>query len=130
MGFQLCPICREYRCVLLSNSGCSHSVCEECWARWAESQIPRCHAERQEVVPCFSPYCERDISSALWRHIGTLSQTVNEFQDLPVVVQRRRLRSNVLYPRAVQVDCPSPDCWGLGYLGFDTVMCFICEHQW
>ena len=19
---------------------------------------------------------------------------------------------------------------GLGYLGFDTVMCFICEHQW
>jgi len=23
-----------------------------------------------------------------------------------------------------------PGCWGLGYLGFDTVMCFMCEEQW
>ena len=28
------------------------------------------------------------------------------------------------------MDCPQPLCVGLGYLGFDTVMCFICEHQW
>ena len=29
-----------------------------------------------------------------------------------------------------EVDCPQPGCVGLGYLGFDMVMCFICEHQW
>merc|ERR1711920_921414 len=39
---------------------------------------------------------------------------------------RRRLQENELYPREVQVDCPLPDCLGIGYLGFDNVMCFIC----
>merc|ERR1712032_779320 len=38
--------------------------------------------------------------------------------------------SNQLFPAAMQVDCPQPLCVGLGYLGFDTVMCFMCEHQW
>jgi hypothetical protein len=28
------------------------------------------------------------------------------------------------------VDCPQPGCIGLGYLGQETVMCFVCEHQW
>lgn len=43
---------------------------------------------------------------------------------------RRRLQKNELYPRAVQVDCPHPSCVGIGYLGFDQVMCFFCNHQW
>ena len=34
----------------------------------------------------------------------------------------------ILWP--CQVDCPRPECVGLGYLGFETVMCFVCEHQW
>jgi len=46
------------------------------------------------------------------------------------LARRSRLQNNALYPPAVQVDCPCDDCLGLGYLGFDTVMCFICEHQW
>merc|ERR1712007_193125 len=61
---------------------------------------------------------------------GRQSKQVNEFNHLPMVVKRRRLRNNELYPAAVQINCPQPHCWGLGYLGFDTVMCFICEHQW
>ena len=32
--------------------------------------------------------------------------------------------------KPAQVDCPRPRCLGLGYLGFETVMCFLCEHQW
>merc|ERR1719215_1986294 len=43
---------------------------------------------------------------------------------------RERLVSNPFFPPAVQVDCPRPQCLGLGYLGYDTVMCFVCEHQW
>merc|ERR1712179_713603 len=44
--------------------------------------------------------------------------------------RRRRLQCNPLYPASVQIVCPQPGCVGLGYLGFDTVMCFLCEHQW
>mmetsp|Transcript_152628 Transcript_152628/g.489446 ORF Transcript_152628/g.489446 Transcript_152628/m.489446 type:complete len:157 (+) Transcript_152628:725-1195(+) len=32
--------------------------------------------------------------------------------------------------RINEVNCPRHDCVGMGYLGYDTVMCFMCEHQW
>lgn len=69
---------------------------------------------------------------ALWQHAVAISQLqqLQEFERMPVVAQRRRLRLNPLYPAAMQVDCPRLECWGLGYLGYDTVMCFICEHSW
>merc|ERR1712039_782627 len=37
---------------------------------------------------------------------------------------------NPLYPPEMQINCPQFGWCGLGYLGFDTTMCFICEHQW
>jgi hypothetical protein len=40
------------------------------------------------------------------------------------------LQNNSEFPDDWQVDCTRPGCTGLGYLGFDTVMCFVCEHQW
>lgn len=44
--------------------------------------------------------------------------------------QRFDLERNQLYPEEVRVDCPNSNCVGLGYLEFDTVMCFLCEHRW
>merc|ERR1712048_20102 len=44
--------------------------------------------------------------------------------------RREKLQSNTLYPKCAQVDCPIPGCVGLGYLGHDKVMCFVCEYQW
>ena len=41
-----------------------------------------------------------------------------------------RLEANPLYPRAMQVNCKRAECVGLGYLGFEQVMCFICEETW
>ena len=44
--------------------------------------------------------------------------------------KRKALKSNVYFPSEVQVDCRDPMCVGVGSLGFDHVMCFICEEQW
>merc|ERR1712039_989354 len=44
--------------------------------------------------------------------------------------QRFDLERNKHYPEEFRVDCPVPGCVGLGYLEFDTVMCFVCEHRW
>jgi hypothetical protein len=44
--------------------------------------------------------------------------------------KRERLQANRLFPPEMQVNCPQPGCVGLGYIGFDSVMCFVCEHQW
>jgi hypothetical protein len=44
--------------------------------------------------------------------------------------RRFELETKPQFPEEVQVTCPKVDCVGLGYLGFDTVMCFLCEHQW
>ena len=30
----------------------------------------------------------------------------------------------------MQVECKRLDCVGIGYLGYETVMCFICQEQW
>merc|ERR1712194_63516 len=51
-------------------------------------------------------------------------------EALRLLLRRRRLQANPLFPQAMQVDCCQPDCIGLGYLGLDTVQCFICAHQW
>merc|ERR1719198_1212964 len=101
-----------------------------CWISWAESQIARCREQRQDVSRCFAQHCAELMCSALWRQLGTRSKQIAAFDSEPGVLQRRRLRANLLYPSELQVDCPVLGCWGLGYLGFDMVQCFICEHQW
>lgn len=128
--FDVCTVCRDICPVLLANGACDHAVCEHCWKRWAESQIPRSLANRQDTVRCFSPQCQQAMCAPLWSHVTTISKPVQDFDELPGVVRRRQLKNNTLYPEALQADCPEPACWGLGYLGFDTVMCFMCEHQW
>lgn len=125
----ICPICRDHQWALLVST-CGHRACEHCWAGWGESQISRCLAQRQDIACCFAPCCAELICSSLWTQLCEQSKQISEFESEPRVRQRRRLRSNPLYPAALQINCPIPGCWGIGYLGFDTVQCFICEHQW
>jgi len=68
------------------------------------------------------------LATPLWEHGCTRNEPVRAFDA--ELVRRRKLQSNVLYPAEVQVDCPQPGCLGLGYQGYDTIMCFACEHQW
>lgn len=125
-----CPICQECCWALLQNSSCGHAVCENCWALWAASQVEQLLATRRAIGFCFSPGCHDTLTGSLWQRCCAHSQAVQEFSRLPMVAARFRLQENPFYPRPLQVDCPRPECWGLGYLGFDRVMCFICECQW
>jgi hypothetical protein len=84
----------------------------------------------KDVGRCFGERCQELVDLTLQRHLESASEPLGEFASMPIVSRRRRLRDNALYPPAVQVDCPDPNCWGLGYLGFDTVMCFVCERTW
>jgi len=126
-----CVVCGEDAMVLLRPPGCpnDHAACQTCWARWGEEQIEASRHGRRYPARCLWPGCESNlhVEDWLWRLLKfspRLSQLVAELD------RRVRLQQNRLYPPAVQVDCPQPGCVGLGYLGFDTVMCFICEHQW
>lgn len=125
----VCSLCCENGKVLLQNSGCSSSACGTCWGRWVDTQLPRCRATRQlRTVPCFTPGCCQAMSPTLLRRSCADSEDGSALmRDL---FFRQRLQRSVLYPPETHADCPIPGCVGLGYLGFDQVMCFICEHQW
>uniref|UniRef100_A0A7S2QLY4 RING-type domain-containing protein n=1 Tax=Zooxanthella nutricula TaxID=1333877 RepID=A0A7S2QLY4_9DINO len=124
-----CPICRE-PCWALVRNECGHAACERCWPDWAASQVERLLEARRPRARCFAPACRAPVSDAVWGLCCEVSQHVQAFHDAPEVTRRRQLEANPFYPRPLQVDCPLPGCWGLGYLGFDRVMCFVCEHQW
>jgi len=125
----LCCICQEQRLFLLqSNDECRHAACEECWARWAEVHIEDCLFHRTVQLRCIGAECSSAAAAGIWAHACTRSEQVARTGNL--LKRRRRLQENPLFPAHMQVNCPLPRCVGLGYLGFDTVMCFICEHQW
>eukprot|EP00928_Gymnodinium_smaydae_P095928 TRINITY_DN8353_c0_g4_i1.p1 TRINITY_DN8353_c0_g4~~TRINITY_DN8353_c0_g4_i1.p1 ORF type:complete len:621 (-),score=38.53 TRINITY_DN8353_c0_g4_i1:431-2251(-) len=123
-----CFVCRERHLALLTNPSCGHSACEHCWTKWAELQLPMCRGERRALVRCLGEGCRENAASPIWSHSCTLSEAVQSLNN--IIVFRRRIEENPLFPPAVQVECPRAECLGLGYLGFDTVMCFLCEHQW
>lgn len=127
----ICPVCREHCVSLLSDrdsAGCAlHTACEGCWTLWAQERLERCRLERRVAVPCLGG-CGEDVSQRLWRFVAARRTDLGALErDL---VRRERLTRNRLYPTPMQVNCPQPGCVGLGYLGFDTVMCFVCEHVW
>jgi hypothetical protein len=90
--------------------------------------LPQLRGERQTKLRCFGPSCHAQAAAPIWAHASTRSKAVCSFND--VMQFRRRIQANPLYPPSVQVECPRAECLGLGYLGSDTVMCFMCEHQW
>lgn len=124
----VCPVCREYCVALLANPGCQHVACEDCWGLWVESQLPHCRGQRLANVRCIGPKCQNRAATSIWKHICTISSNVGSLDA--ILAKRRRLQDNSLYPSEVQVECPRAECLGLAYRGFDTLMCFFCEHQW
>lgn len=129
-----CPVCHELSSVLLLNNGCNHGACEECWLKWGESQVPHSRNQKQERFRCLGPACVETMARPVLEYCyccAELSAAAAELKSLNQDIRRRiALQNNPFYPEAVQVDCRRPGCVGLGYLGFDSVMCFICEEQW
>lgn len=129
-GPHVCSICCETTPHLFKNFGCEHAACESCWQRWFEVQIPMCRAkcEVPELVRCINSECGAVLAPHLLRHV--LTESLEATQLLAELATRSRLQKNLMFPQEMQVNCPRPGCVGLGYLGFDQIMCFICEHQW
>lgn len=124
-----CEICNsgEHQIALLENV-CGHAACEDCWSRWTEVQLDDCIFRRAMDIRCIGQDCISRATSCLWEHACTRSEQVLALDQQ--FKRRLQLQRNTLFPEVMQVDCPQPRCVGLGYLGFDTVMCFLCEHQW
>mmetsp|Transcript_67274 Transcript_67274/g.173218 ORF Transcript_67274/g.173218 Transcript_67274/m.173218 type:complete len:205 (+) Transcript_67274:33-647(+) len=132
-AYGTCPLCCEERGLLVNeqwvgqccSSTCHHYACEDCVRRWVERQMPACYRDRHLRMRCFEPECRKNMVQRLVLHVSPSARALAEKLD-----RRFALEQNQLYPQQTQVECPRGDCVGLGYLGFDTVMCFICEHQW
>eukprot|EP00913_Durusdinium_trenchii_P018642 g17517.t3 len=129
-----CPVCNEVSLVLLRASRADpHAACERCWMRWAEEQLEECFAEKK-LPRCLWPQCQVPMAGevdhlakdCVWELVQQSSAGLQEL--LGKLKRRKRLQNNPLFPAALQVECPR--CVGIGYLGFDTVMCFLCEYQW
>jgi len=123
-----CPICRERFPALLANPQCEHAACERCWSGWTETHLPHCRGRRQADVRCIGEECQELVVPGIWSHTCTQSSSVRDLDR--IFAKRRHLQANELYPPEVQVECPHAECLGLAYRGFDTLMCFFCEHQW
>eukprot|EP00928_Gymnodinium_smaydae_P081057 TRINITY_DN64634_c0_g1_i1.p1 TRINITY_DN64634_c0_g1~~TRINITY_DN64634_c0_g1_i1.p1 ORF type:complete len:290 (-),score=33.36 TRINITY_DN64634_c0_g1_i1:276-1145(-) len=127
-----CGICHEHRQVFSPFEclppPCEHCACEQCWAQWLVVQVPTCCSSRRLWMRCFGHSCKLKVDEAFVRQMSLKSTELKEF--ITKWDKRQRLKNNPFYPEPTQVNCIVPQCIGLGYLGFDTVMCFICEHQW
>jgi len=120
-----CSVCNDYCGPTLTCAGCGHGACEACTGRWVDAQLPGCCTQHRLQFRCFTPGCNHGIGEAIALHVSDAAKNVKAN-----LAKRARMQKNKLYPPAMQVNCPQPGCVGLGYLGFDTVMCFLCEHQW
>mmetsp|Transcript_32397 Transcript_32397/g.59239 ORF Transcript_32397/g.59239 Transcript_32397/m.59239 type:complete len:227 (-) Transcript_32397:89-769(-) len=127
----ICPICQEVAVAVISDPECAHHrACEACWVHWMELQLDACVAHRRLSGRCMWAECTTELGAhlGLWYQASTRSERV---QQLIMQLERRaQLQRSELYPVPMQVECPLMGCLGIGYLGFDSVMCFICEHQW
>uniref|UniRef100_A0A7S4RUE5 RING-type domain-containing protein n=1 Tax=Alexandrium monilatum TaxID=311494 RepID=A0A7S4RUE5_9DINO len=126
----VCPVCCEQRVALVSaQPECAgHAACADCWVKWTGEQLELCVQQRAPAVRCMFPPCRQAASKELWQVVCGRLDEAGELEKR--FARRRRLQDNPFFPAELQVDCPRPGCVGLAYLGYDTSMCFICEHQW
>ena len=93
--------------------------------KWVREELPRCWAMRQLRVRC--PACPKFLPQRVLFEEAALA----EASELAAQLERRDyLQANQLYPEPMQVECPLVGCVGIGYLGFETIMCMICEEVW
>mmetsp|Transcript_54595 Transcript_54595/g.127674 ORF Transcript_54595/g.127674 Transcript_54595/m.127674 type:complete len:425 (-) Transcript_54595:143-1417(-) len=127
-----CPVCQDVAVALVSDPGCAphHAACGKCWGRWAEEQLDACVAHCRVAARCIWPECSTNLSTHLgvWYEAARHSEPVKQLTRK--LEHRAHLQRSTLFPAPMQVECPLVGCVGIGYLGYDTVMCFMCEHQW
>mmetsp|Transcript_7453 Transcript_7453/g.14922 ORF Transcript_7453/g.14922 Transcript_7453/m.14922 type:complete len:203 (+) Transcript_7453:49-657(+) len=125
-----CPVCCETAVLIVPESragaymqACSHAACKDCWKRWIESQLMRCSVDKQLRAACM--FCPKSLPQRMVFEVSPAAVGLAEKLET-----RFQLQESELYPAYMQVDCKQVGCVGIGYLGFDRVMCFICQEQW
>merc|ERR1712060_215032 len=92
------------------------------------TQVDRCRATKSLTFKCIGPCCHDPISGKFLTHTEISCKPLRALHH--DMKRRKRLQQNTLFPTSMQVDCPMDRCLGVGYLGSETIMCFLCEHQW
>ena len=125
-----CPVCCERAALIMPEqkagpymTACFHAACEACWSKWIEGQLARCAAEKVLRATCI--FCPKSLPQ---RMVFQLSPAACQLAEQ--IEHRFRLQESQLYPTCMQVDCKAVGCVGIGYLGFDRIMCFVCQEQW
>jgi hypothetical protein len=128
-----CPVCCElvpeselrpmeaFGCTFQASCNCT--ACHACLRTWIDQQLSACRNNKLLRVTCIG--CPKTMPQKRVLAVSPAALALANQIDF-----RNHLEDNKLYPRSVQVECPRTECLGIGYLGFDTVMCFVCEHQW
>jgi len=135
---EMCPVCCstdtsvvEQKLWKLSDKrGDGHSftcadVCWKCLSTWIQVKLPECEKMRELEMPCPGENCGSTLPVKLVLSLSDEAACLwNKLR------RRRQLQANPMFPKEVQVNCPREACFGIGYLGQPTVMCFVCEEQW
>ena len=127
---EVCPICCEAGGHLYTNemyagafhSACTHYACARCIDTWVEQQLPACRANLQLRAQCYG--CEKTMPQKLVLMNKAALELANQLE------RREALQRNELFPPCMQVECRRAECVGIGYLGYETIMCMVCEEQW
>lgn len=124
-GLRMCAICCDGPVPLINVCG-AHLTCTSCITTWLSEphHVTGMLLRKEMKASCpFGGCCSitRPLLTALSNAATTLAAQFD---------RRAELQKNPLFPAHMQVDCRDPACLGIGYLGYDTVMCFICEEQW
>lgn len=126
-----CQLCDEIDFVAALS--CGHRACLPCWTRWINGRLDLCHGS-PSTMSCWGYRCQTDVTDCLWEMFAALTtappQDGLETDGILLMLRRRKLQMNPFFPPSMQVDCRRPSCFGLGYTGSDTIMCFFCEDQW
>lgn len=90
--------------------------------KYVLTQLPACRANKMLRVQCFA--CPKTMPQQLVLRVKAADALAGQLD------RREALQRNVLFPAELQVECRKAECVGIGYLGYETVMCMICEDQW
>ena len=132
LRIQTCPVCcetvTEEKLFYMDGwvqHGCSCSccACEACLLHWIDAQLTKCRNQKALRIPCIG--CNKFMPQKMVLTISAPAAVLARQLDY-----RMALEANKLYPHCMQVECPRAECVGIGFLGFETIMCFVCEHQW
>jgi hypothetical protein len=124
---EACPVCvnTAFQIQVPGDWGgaCFCEACSECIERWVELKLPDCIAAKQLRIKCMT--CEKSMPQKLVLACSSKAAALAHQLE-----RREELQANPFFPLELQEDCRRIDCVGIGYHGYETVMCMICEEQW